>query len=46
MITACKEMTPYFYKAYETYVMLKSTVQSEEVTDLKSNDVMRCQGFS
>jgi len=25
-ILDCKEMTPYFYKAYESHVMLKSTV--------------------
>jgi hypothetical protein len=29
-------------KAYETYVMLKGSTQSEEVTDLKSVDVLRC----
>ena len=38
----CPELPPYFFKAYETFVMLKSSVQSEEATDLKSVDVMRC----
>jgi hypothetical protein len=33
---------PYFYRAYETYVMLKGSVQSEEIEDLKAVDVLRC----
>ena len=36
----------YFYKAYETYSMLRSASQVDEQSDLKNMDVMRVQGFS
>jgi hypothetical protein len=45
MIVECKSPTPYFLKAYEVYLMLRGTTQSEEFTDLKNTDVLRCQGF-
>ena len=36
----------YFYKAYETYSMLRSASQVDDQSDLKNMDVMRVQGFS
>lgn len=32
----------YFLKAFETFVMLKGSTQSDEIADLKSVDVLRC----
>ena len=36
----------YFYKAYETYMMLRNASQVDEQSDLKNTDVIRVQGFS
>lgn len=46
LLLECSSQTPYFYKAYETYLILKSSSESQEHTDLKNADVLRCQGFS
>lgn len=46
LMLECSSQTPYFYKAYETYLILKSSSESQEHTDLKNTDVLRCQGFS
>ena len=35
-----------FLKAYEVFIMLKTTSQEDETSDLKNADLMRVQGFS
>jgi hypothetical protein len=42
MLLDVTQFPAYFMKAYETFVMLKGSTQSDEIEDLKSVDVLRC----
>ena len=46
MLIQCETQSPYFVRAYETFILLKSSSQSDEDADLKNLDVLRVQGFS
>jgi hypothetical protein len=46
LLIECKKQAPYFVKAYETFILLKSSSQSDDKADLKNIDVLRVQGFS
>jgi len=46
LIIQSENQTNYFVRAYETFILLKSSSQADENADLKNLDVLRVQGFS
>ncbi len=46
LLIQCNKQSSYFVRAYETFILLKSSSQSDDNADLKNIDVRRVQGFS
>jgi len=44
--TANSAQANYFYKAYETFIMLKGSSQVDDQSDMKNSEILRVQGFS
>ena len=41
LLIQCEHQSPYFVRAYETFILLKSSSQLDDDADLKNLDVLR-----